>query len=63
VNQYRVYKLDRSSRITSLPHVIQCEDDDAALVMAQQFIDGHALEIWAGNRRVALVPADLAVHR
>ena len=63
MNQYRVYKLDKSSRITSIPHVILCEDDDAALLMARQFVDGHALEIWAGDRRVALVPADMMVAR
>lgn len=58
--EYRVYRLDASGRIASIPHVIECADDDAALVMAQVYIDGHALEIWAGSRRVALVPAGRA---
>jgi hypothetical protein len=55
--EYRVYKLDVSGRIAFVPDVILCEDDDAAIVRAQRDVDGHALEIWSGARRVALVPS------
>lgn len=55
--EYRVYKLDGSGRIAFVPDIILCEDDDAAIIRARRDIDGHALEIWAGARRVALVPS------
>jgi hypothetical protein len=55
---YRIYKLDREGRVFSPPHIIQCDDDDAALVEARHYIDGHALEIWRDHKRVGLIPAD-----
>lgn len=54
--EYRIYRLDGSGRIAFVPDVIVCEDDAAAIFRAQRDINGYALEIWAGARRVALVP-------
>jgi hypothetical protein len=56
--EYRVYKLDVSGRIAFVPDIILCADDDAAIFGARPYADGHTLEIWAGTRRVAIVPPD-----
>jgi hypothetical protein len=41
-----------------LDETINAEDDDAALIAAQRYLKGRALEMWAGDRRVAFIPAD-----
>jgi hypothetical protein len=56
--EYRIYQLDREGHIRSVPEIIKCEDDDAALIEAQRYLNGCALEIWADARRVAFIPAD-----
>jgi hypothetical protein len=38
--------------------VVNCEDDDAALIVAQQYVDGLAIELGADARRVAFIPSD-----
>jgi hypothetical protein len=55
---YRLYKLDAQGRIFGPPRVVHCEDDDAVLIEARKYIDGHAIEIWRDNKRVGLIPAD-----
>jgi len=55
---YRLYKLDQDGRVYSPPQIIRCEDDDAALIEARKYVDGHAIEIWLENRRVGLIPRD-----
>ena len=55
---YRIYKLDKDGRIVGPPVVVNCEDDDAALIVAQQYVDGLAIELWADARRVAFIPSD-----
>jgi hypothetical protein len=52
------YKLDKDGRIVSPPVIINCVDDDAALIVAQQYVDGLAIELWADARRVAFIPSD-----
>lgn len=58
VGTYRLYKLDREGRIFGPPRIVQYEDDDAVLIEARQYLDGHAIEIWRDNKRVGLIPAD-----
>jgi len=35
--------------------VYRVEDDDAALIKAQGYVDGLAAEIWDGARKVAFI--------
>ena len=56
--EYRVYQLGSDGRIEGFAEIINAEDDDAALIAAQRYLKGRALEIWAGDRRVAFIPAD-----
>ena len=58
VPAYRAFKLDKRGKIVETPYVMECEDDTDALIWAQQYVDGRAVEIWEGARRVALIPAD-----
>lgn len=58
MRDYRLYKLDTNGKITSVPIVLRCEDDDAALTNARQHIDKRAMEIWIADRRVAFIPSD-----
>ena len=55
MSDYRVYKLDESGKTTGPPYIVQCEDDDAALILARRFVDGEIREIWEGARRVATI--------
>jgi hypothetical protein len=34
---------------------IDCPDDEAALEHAKNLADGHAVELWEGSRRIALI--------
>ena len=55
MSDYRVYKLDKSGKTTGPPYIVQCEDDDAALILARRLVDGEIREIWEGARRVATI--------
>jgi hypothetical protein len=55
---YRIYQVDREGRVFGAPHIIQCDDDDAALVEGRNYIDRRAVEIWRDHKRVGLIPAD-----
>jgi hypothetical protein len=55
---YRLYRLDAEGRVSGPPQIVQCEDDDAVLIEARTYFDGHAIEIWRDNKRVGLIPAD-----
>lgn len=59
MTEYRFYQIDRKGRIGGPPTVVECEDDDAALVEVSKLAAGSALEIWAGPRKVAFIPAPL----
>jgi len=37
------------------PAEIYCPDDEAALERAKNLADGHAVELWEGDRRIALI--------
>jgi len=55
---YRLYKLDQNGHVNGPPQILTCEDDDAALIEARKYVDGHAIEIWLEDRRVGLIPRD-----
>jgi hypothetical protein len=52
VNEYRVYTVDTAGN--SLKAIdLDCTDDKAAVKSAKQFIDGHDIELWQLDRKVA----------
>jgi hypothetical protein len=55
---YRIYRVNKAGQFQGPPIVVECEDDDAVLIKAQQYIDGHAAEIWDEARKVAFIPSD-----
>jgi hypothetical protein len=54
---FRLYQLDRNNRIIGPAHIIECVDDDAAVIEARHYVDGHAIEIWRDDERIGLIPA------
>ena len=48
---YKVYTLEEG-HIHSAPKVIAARDDVDAITQAQAFVDGHDVELWAGQRLV-----------
>jgi hypothetical protein len=36
----------------SRPLVLECEDDEQAMLAAGRFLDGRSLEVWDGSRRL-----------
>jgi hypothetical protein len=49
--EYRIYVLGKDNHFVGVHHV-ECGDDDQALAVATQLLDGADLEIWQGDRRV-----------
>jgi hypothetical protein len=52
---YRAYTLNRDGHI-KLAHPLACETDEQAIAAAQQYVDGHAVELWDRSRKIALFP-------
>ena len=53
MHDYRVYLIDKNGHIGGPPTILKCPDDQAAVEQAKQYLDGRAVEIWDGARRVA----------
>jgi hypothetical protein len=53
VSVYRVYVLEADGRVATPPHVVECADDDDAVRLARQYVDGKAVEVWRDASRVA----------
>jgi hypothetical protein len=49
---YRAYVLDDEGHITGV-HEMNCANDEEARQKAAQLLDGHELEVWNRQRRVA----------
>lgn len=62
MSDYRIYKLDKSGKTTGPPYIVQCEGDDAALILARLLADEQTREIWEGARRVATISAPGNAH-
>jgi hypothetical protein len=54
VPDYWVYTLGEDGHIVGRTE-IYCPDDEAALERAKNLADGHAVELWEGARRIALI--------
>jgi hypothetical protein len=51
VNEYRAYVMGHDGHISSFRACV-CENDTDATVWAQQFVDGHDVKLWSGDRFV-----------
>jgi hypothetical protein len=54
VTDYRLYGLDGVDRVAS-GEWFEADDDDAAVEVARQMMDGHDCELWQGSRLVARI--------
>jgi hypothetical protein len=50
--EYRAYILDDDGHISAAIGFL-CPDDEAATKYARQFVDGHDVELWQGDRQIA----------
>jgi hypothetical protein len=50
---YRLYFINAEGKITEPPKVVECQTDEEALVEAQKYLDGKAVEVWKGARILA----------
>ena len=56
MREYRVFFIERNNRISSVPEIIECADDQDAIQKAMPLVDGHDVEIWHGDRLVSRLP-------
>jgi len=50
--EYRVYIVDSDGHFhSSVP--IECADDTEAMKQAEQLVDGHDVELWQRDRKIA----------
>ncbi len=49
--EYRAFLLDKTGRITRR-HDFEADDDVQAVQIAQQYVDGHDVEVWQLGRVV-----------
>jgi hypothetical protein len=52
MQDYYAYLLDPDGHIQMRVDLL-CQDDEAAKERAKQLVDGHDVELWNGNRKVA----------
>ena len=54
MTDYRLYGLDGVDRVAS-GDWFEADDDDDAVEVARQMMDGHDCELWQGSRLVARI--------
>jgi hypothetical protein len=52
MSDYRVYVIGSDGHFMRAIQ-LDCQDDNAAIESAKQFIDGHDIELWQRDRRIA----------
>jgi hypothetical protein len=52
IAEYRVYILDQDGHVSRAIGFV-CPDDEAAKKYARQFVGGHDVELWHGDRKIA----------
>jgi hypothetical protein len=52
MSDYRVYVIGNDGHFQKAIS-LDCRDDNAAIESAKQFIDGHDIELWQRDRRIA----------
>ena len=53
---FNAYVIGDDGRIASRIDVL-CDNDEEAIRSAEQLVDGHAIELWQGMRRVTTLEA------
>ena len=53
---YQIYLIGKFGQFTDA-HVVDCDDDEAAMKAARQFVDGKDLQIWQGARPIGSIPS------
>jgi hypothetical protein len=53
--EYRAYLVGSDDHIQNVVH-LNCADDDQAIILAKAFVDGHDIELWQRDRKVARFP-------
>jgi hypothetical protein len=48
---YRVYVIGPDGHFETA-HILECDDDAAAIQAAKQYVDGHDVEVWQQDRRI-----------
>jgi hypothetical protein len=49
---YRAYIIGRDGHFEQAVE-LDCADDEAAMESAKQFVDGHDVELWQRDRKIA----------
>ena len=49
---YQLYQLDAQEQIEDLTAVLRCHDDEEAIRIVEQLVDGHDVEIWDRSRLI-----------
>ena len=49
---YRAYVVGSDDKF-QIAHSLECENDEAAIEAARQFVDGNDVELWQQGRKVA----------
>ena len=52
MNEYRAYVMGLDGHILSRIDLV-CENDEAAKERAEQLVDGHDVELWQRDRKIA----------
>lgn len=55
---YRIYTLTDRHQIKTPPAVIECENDQEAVELAHEMVNGHVIELWQGARFVTMITTD-----
>jgi hypothetical protein len=58
MTDYRFYKIDADGKVFEPPVVLRLADDCNALLLGRTLVDRHAIDVWAGARRVGTIPLD-----
>jgi hypothetical protein len=56
MGDYRAYHIGRDGRIARKQDFV-AKDDEDAMELAQQYLNGLDIEVWTANRKVGLVKA------
>ncbi|UPK28401.1 hypothetical protein [Bradyrhizobium sp. 195] len=51
MQEYRAYVVGHDGHFTARIDLV-CADDDSARERAKQLVDGQAVELWQGNRKI-----------
>ena len=51
MHEYKAYIIGPDGHVTQRIDLV-CETEDEARMHAKQLVDGHAVELWEGSRRI-----------